>query len=198
MSQSSEIKSLVKLLPRRYRALGSAVIALVLLLVSILLARATAPDLVDTDISSLNSYKVVSVVDGDTFKLDYNGKTETVRMIGIDTPETVDPRKSVQCFGKQASDKLKSLLTGKTVYVESDPTQGERDKYGRLLLYVWVNKDDPNLSSQVFVNEYMIEEGFAHEYTYNTPYKYQAQFKQAETSAREGSKGLWGSCNTTT
>lgn len=136
-------------------------------------------------------YSVISVTDGDTIKVDINGKTETIRLIGIDTPETVDPRKPVQCFGVEASNKAKELLNGKKVKLEADSTQGERDKYDRLLRYVF-------MEDGTFYNKYMIAEGFAHEYTYDSnPYKYQAEFKEAEKQAREQNKGFWNSntCN---
>lgn len=135
-------------------------------------------------------YSVVSVVDGDTLKLNIDGTTQTVRLIGMDTPETVDPRKPVQCFGQEASNKAKELLTGRSVRIEKDASQGDLDKYGCLLVYVF--RDDG-----LFYNKYMIEQGFAHEYTYNTPYKYQAEFKAAEKSARENQTGLWSpnTCN---
>jgi micrococcal nuclease len=134
--------------------------------------------------------KIASVVDGDTIKVILNNKTETVRLIGIDTPETVDPRKPVQCFGKEASNKAKAVLTGKKVTLEADSTQGDRDKYSRLLRYVFL-EDGTNF------NKYMIAEGYAHEYTYSLPYKYQTEFKAAEKQAREQNKGLWSpdTCN---
>lgn len=83
-------------------------------------------------------HEVISVTDGDTLKINLNGNIETLRLIGIDTPETVDPRKPVQCFGQESSDKAKQLLSGKKVSLEADPTQGERDQYGRLLRYVFL------------------------------------------------------------
>lgn len=130
-------------------------------------------------------YLVVAVVDGDTLKVNIDGKEEALRLIGMDTPETVDPRKPVQCFAKEASSKAKETLTGKKVKLEVDPSQGERDKYDRLLRYLY-------LEDGTLYNQMMIEEGYAHEYTYNTPYKYQEVFKQAETRARESKKGFWG------
>jgi len=135
-------------------------------------------------------YSVSSVVDGDTLKVNINGTVETLRLIGLDTPETVDPRKPVQCFGKEASNKAKELLTGKKVRIEKDSTQGELDKYGRRLAYIY--REDG-----LFYNKYMIEQGYAHEYTYNTPYKYQAEFKAAQKSAQENLRGLWSpdTCN---
>lgn len=134
--------------------------------------------------------KVDYVVDGDTIKVLLNGKVETIRLIGIDTPEVVDPRKPVQCFGREASNKAKEILNNQTVYLESDPTQGERDKYQRLLRYVWLD-DNTNF------NKLMISEGYAHEYTYAVPYKYQGEFKQAEKEAEESNRGLWSpnTCN---
>jgi micrococcal nuclease len=135
-------------------------------------------------------YSVTEVVDGDTIKINMSGIVTTLRLIGLDTPETLDPRKPVQCFGKEASNKAKELLSGKKVRIEKDSTQGELDKYGRTLAYVY--REDG-----LFYNKYMIEQGYAHEYTYNTPYKYQADFKAAEKSARENQRGLWSpnTCN---
>ncbi|EKD86586.1 MAG: hypothetical protein ACD_37C00227G0004 [uncultured bacterium] len=126
------------------------------------------------------------MVDGDTIDVLIDNKTERLRLIGIDTPETVDPRKKVQCFGKEASNKSKEMLLGQFVVLESDETQGERDKYKRLLRYVFL-PDGTNF------NLYMIAEGYAHEYTYNDPYKYQFDFKEAQRLAIENEKGLWSS-----
>lgn len=131
-----------------------------------------------------DTYQVIKVVDGDTLVINKNGSSETVRLIGIDTPETVDPRKTVQCFGKEASDMTKSLLVGRQVRIETDPTQGERDKYDRLLAYVY--RDDG-----LFINKYLIENGYAHEYTYRLPYRYQADFKAAQKIAQTEHRGLW-------
>ena len=129
-------------------------------------------------------YSVTKVVDGDTITINLDGTSETIRLIGINTPETVDPRKPVECFGKQASDEAKTLLSGKKVRIEKDSTQGERDKYGRLLAYVF--RDDG-----LFFNEHMIQQGYAYEYTYNKPYKYQTQFKADQVLAKSQGKGLW-------
>lgn len=135
-------------------------------------------------------YAITSVVDGDTVKIDMDGTAETLRLIGMDTPETVDPRKPVQCFGSEASNKAKELLSGKKIRIEKDASQGERDKYGRLLAYV--HREDG-----LFYNKYMIEQGYAHEYTYNLPYKYQVEFKSAQKFAQENQRGLWSpvTCN---
>ena len=129
-------------------------------------------------------YEVVKVIDGDTVVLSVDGKNITVRLIGLDTPETSDPREPVQCFGKEASQKASEILSGKSVRLEMDPSQGELDKYGRTLAYIF-------LSDGRLFNKLMIEEGFGHEYTYNLPYKYQEAFKEAENRARNNKVGLW-------
>lgn len=143
-----------------------------------------------TSTTSTQLYSVVSVVDGDTVKISIDGKTETFRLIGIDTPETVDPRKPVQCFGVESSNKAKELLSGKKVRIETDASQGTYDKYNRLLAYIY--REDG-----LFYNKYMIEQGYAHEYTYNTPYKYQTEFKNAQKQAQDNKAGLWSTttCN---
>jgi micrococcal nuclease len=135
-------------------------------------------------LSQAEFYKVIKIVDGDTFDVSVSGRSERVRLIGVDTPELVDPRKPVQCFGREASNKTKEILTGKKVKLESDPTQGDKDKYGRLLRYVFL-EDGTNF------NKLLISEGFAHEYTYNLPYKYRDEFLAAEKFARENKLGLW-------
>ena len=134
------------------------------------------------------SYKVIRVIDGDTLVLQVGDSEERVRLIGIDTPETLDPRKPVQCFGKEASGRAKEMLEGKNVLIKSDATQMDRDKYGRLLRYVF-------LEDGTSFNKYMIENGFAHEYTYTVPYEYQTEFKNAEKVARSEKRGMWGECD---
>jgi micrococcal nuclease len=148
---------------------------------------AVATNTVSTDYTY---YTVSSVVDGDTVKINMDGKIETLRLIGLDTPETVDPRKVVQCFGKEASNKAKELLVGKKVRIETDPSQGSKDKYNRMLAYIY-------LENGLFYNKYMIEQGYAHEYTYNIPYKYQSEFKEAVKKAQDSKLGLWSpdTCN---
>jgi len=130
------------------------------------------------------TYRVVSVVDGDTVKLDMNGTTESIRIIGLDTPETVHPSKPVECMGIEASNKAKQLLTGQSVRFESDDTQDTRDRFGRLLGYLFLPNGD-NFA------EVMLRAGYGNEYTYDLPYKYQSAFKAAEQSARANGVGLW-------
>lgn len=129
-------------------------------------------------------YQVTKVIDGDTIDVSIDGKIERIRLIGIDTPETVDPRKTVQCFGKEATAAANKLLGGASVRLEADATQDNMDKYNRLLRYVYL-KDGKNF------NKYMIYEGYAHEYTYTTPYKFQLEFIAAEKDAENNNRGLW-------
>jgi len=129
-------------------------------------------------------FLVTNVVDGDTFDIDINGTIERVRAMGIDTPETKDPRKPVQCFGQEASNKAKEFLLNKKVVLEKDQTQA-KDKYGRLLPYIF-------LGDGTFFNKWMIENGYAYEYTYdNIAYKYQSEFKNAQKYAEDNKLGLW-------
>ncbi|MDA3840145.1 MAG: thermonuclease family protein [Patescibacteria group bacterium] len=136
------------------------------------------------ELKKLTSYKVIDVIDGDTIKVNIDNQIKTVRLIGIDTPETVHPEKPVECFGRESSQKLKELLSGAEVYLEKDKTQDNLDKYSRLLRYVYRNDN-------LFINKWMIENGYAYEFTYEIPYIYQNDFKEAETSAKNNKLGLW-------
>lgn len=131
-------------------------------------------------------YKVVRVIDGDTFDVKIGWKTATVRMLGIDTPETVDPRKDPQCFGKEASDETKTLLVGHSVQLKKNPNRELKDRYGRYLLYVY--------RDGLFVNEYLVANGFAREYTYGSPYVFRDDFRKKEDEAKHDKRGLWLLC----
>lgn len=135
-----------------------------------------------------STYKVTEVVDGDTLKASStdSNNTVSVRLIGIDAPETSHPSKPVQCFGRKASNKLTNLVESKTVHLKSDDSQANQDKYQRLLRYVY-------LQNETHINKKMIRQGYAYEYTYNTPYKYQEDFRKAEKRARNTNAGLWAS-----
>lgn len=125
---------------------------------------------------------IEKVTDGDTVHLT-NGKA--LRYIGIDTPETVDPRREVGCFGAEASNYNKLLTTGKTVYLEKDVS--DTDRYGRLLRYVY-------LQSGEMVNEMMVREGYAYASAYLPDIKYQPRLEELEKEARDNNRGLWGTC----
>ncbi len=147
-------------------------------------AASTPPPASPSPTPAPTLYPVVRVVDGDTIIIAKDGTNVTVRLIGLDTPEIVDPRKQVQCFGKEASDEAKKILAGQSVQIETDPSQDTYDKYGRLLAYIFL-PDGTNF------NEHMIAEGFGYEYTYHLPYRYQSAFKAAEVRARTNMLGLW-------
>ena len=153
-------------------------------------APPVASDAYPVEPTGLETAAVISVIDGDTIGVQLADQVVRVRMIGIDTPETKDPRTVVQCFGREASAEAERRLTGQTVALEADPTQDNFDKYGRLLRYAW-------LPDGKLYNLEMLIGGFAHEYTYNLPYRYQAAFKKAEHDARERGWGLWAqtTCN---
>lgn len=144
--------------------------------------RAASSIVIDEDAQ----YVVLQVKDGDTFTANVDGHEITVRMLGIDTPETVDPRKSVQCYGKEASDQTKKLLSKQKVRLKLNPNREEKDKYGRYLSYVYLG--------DVFVNESLLQDGYAREYTFGKPYQYQKEFREIESQAKEAKKGLWGVC----
>lgn len=135
-------------------------------------------------------YQVTSVVDGDTIKIDKDGKTETIRLIGVDAPETQATNTSTRCYGREASSRMQHYVQSKKVRIEADKSQGDRDTYGRLLRYVYV-EDGTNIAKA------MITDGAAKEYTYKKAYKNQKAFKSTQKKAKNTKKGLWAknTCN---
>lgn len=131
--------------------------------------------------------RVLRVVDGDTIELETKQK---VRYIGINTPETNDPRVGVECFGTEAKEKNKQLVEGKFVRLEKDIS--ETDRYGRLLRYIFLSKE--GTSEALFVNKHLVEEGYALSTSYPPDVKYQELFRAAQQKAQEQNKGLWGNC----
>jgi micrococcal nuclease len=127
---------------------------------------------------------VTRVVDGDTIVVTGNVH---VRLIGMDTPETVDPRKPVQCFGKAASARTKQLLPpGSAVNLVYDADR--YDRYGRTLAYVYRARDG------LFVNAALVREGFAVVYTFPPNVAHEADFVRLEREARTADRGLWSAC----
>nr|WP_279664292.1 thermonuclease family protein [Ectobacillus ponti] len=125
--------------------------------------------------------KVLRTVDGDTLKVSYQGKEETVRLILVDTPETVKPNTPVQPFGKEASDFTKAQLTGQTVELELDAQ--ERDQYGRLLAYVWYKGS--------LYNAQLLEKGYARVAVFPPNTKYVDQFRHIQKKAQDAQLGIW-------
>jgi len=147
---------------------------------------------------NLSPVKVAYVIDGDTYKVYYEGKKTSVRLIGIDTPESKrnkkayrdaershsDIEKIVQA-GKEATRFAKEYISpGQTIYLEFDVQK--IDRYGRLLAYVWLDQTKTRM-----MNEILVREGYATVYTFPPDVKYQERFLKAQREAREKGKGLW-------
>lgn len=135
-------------------------------------------------------YRVTSVIDGDTIQVDMNGVEEKIRFIGVDTPETKDPRKAVQCYGQAASAFTRNLIGANRVRLQADPENSNRDRYGRLLRYVY-------LPSGELVNAEIIKQGYGFAYVY-FPFSKLEEFKAYQKQAEDQKNGLWGECQTST
>ena len=130
---------------------------------------------------------VTHLVDGDTLDVRIDGRTERVRLIGVDTPESVAPNRPVQCYGAEASTYLETLVPeGTEVRLERDRVA--RDQYGRLLAYVHRVEDD------LLVNLAMVEQGYADAVTYGDNEALYPQLAAAEAEASAAGRGLWGVC----
>ncbi len=148
------------------------------------------------DFSSVNqpmvlnpgTYEVINVEDGDTLTVNMNGAEERVRFIGVDTPEVRDPRKPVQCFGRAASEFTRNLIGSSAVRLEADPENTNRDRYDRLLRYVY-------LPDSTFVNAEIVRQGYGFAYT-SFPFTRKQEFKELENQAMEQNLGLWAGCET--
>jgi micrococcal nuclease len=128
--------------------------------------------------------QVTRVIDGDTLVVDIEGEEMKVRLIGVNTPETVDPRRPVECFGAEASAQAHELLENQSIVLISDDTQGDVDKYDRLLRYVELNDGTD-------VGRELISQGYAYEYTYDDPYARQSDYRLAQQEAEQAGRGLW-------
>jgi micrococcal nuclease len=136
---------------------------------------------------NVTTARVLDVIDGDTIELRIGKRNETVRLIGIDTPETVHPTKPVECFGAEASTYLASLLPKDTqVRIQRDVEA--RDYYDRLLLYVY------RASDNLFVNQHMVETGHARAYPFEPNTAFARTFAAVSYAAQTAGMGLWGSC----
>jgi micrococcal nuclease len=132
---------------------------------------------------------VVRVVDGDTVVVDIDGHDETVRLIGIDTPETKKPNTPVECFGPEATAHLQDLLPAGTA-VRVEPDVEARDRYDRLLAYLH------RVADGRFVNLAMVADGFANQLTVPPNVAHEPSFRAAAREARDTDRGLWGACPT--
>ena len=132
-------------------------------------------------------FEVSRFVDGDTIVVDMQGKAEKVRFIGVDTPETHKPNTPVQCYGPAAAAHTKAVIGNNRVRLESDSLSTDRDRYDRLLRYVY-------LPDNTLVNENLIQNGYGFYYPY-FPFTKAEQFATAQQAAQASLKGLWGNCN---
>jgi micrococcal nuclease len=170
---------------RRKKVAGTLIGAVIVAILSLI--QFSPPEVKENIIASQpGMWYVAKAVDGDTLNVEMGSQKETVRLIGIDTPETHDPRKPVQCFGEAAAAHTKNLLEGKFVRLEPDPTNTDRDKYKRLLRYVY-------LPDGTLINQQLIADGYAFAYVI-FPYTKMDEFKTAQAEARAASRGLWGGC----
>jgi micrococcal nuclease len=133
---------------------------------------------------------VTNVVDGDTIDVEIEGVEYRLRYIGIDTPETVDPRRPVGCLGPEASAYNRQLVEGRTVGLEKDVS--ETDQFGRLLRYVWLPAEATPSGQAEMVNAVLVREGYAQASTYPPDVKHQDLFLQLQSEARLARRGLWG------
>jgi micrococcal nuclease len=155
------------------------------LLIIILLGLFTCPQ--RPPALSQDGYPVVRVVDGDTFICNIAGEDSRVRLIGVDTPESVHPNKEVEHFGVEASDFLKQLLKAENVllaYDQANIASNHKDRYGRILAYAY------RASDSLFINAEIIRQGYGHAYT-SYPFRYLEDFLKFERDARTQGLGLW-------
>ena len=130
---------------------------------------------------------VKEVIDGDTVKVSLGGRTVTVRLIGVNTPETKHPRKPVECWGPEASRHTHDILpSGTDVWLERDAET--LDRYGRMLAYL-------HTDAGLFVNLDLVSGGWAEPYPFPPNTTFRAEFARAAAAAREQSLGLWGACS---
>ncbi|HJQ08712.1 MAG TPA: thermonuclease family protein [Candidatus Saccharimonadales bacterium] len=134
-------------------------------------------------------YGIARFIDGDTIAVHMNGRQETVRMIGIDTPETHKPDTPVQCYGSAAAAFTKNLIGTQEVRLQADAKSQNRDRYDRLLRYVY-------LPDGRLVQKELISGGYGFAYT-QFPFTKSDEFVAAEGSAKQAGKGLWSNCTVT-
>jgi len=149
-------------------------------------APTPAPVLGSAPTGRTEAARVLRVIDGDTIEVDRGRGPESVRYIGVDTPETVDPRRPVEWMGKEASDANGALVDGRDVVLEFDVS--ETDQFGRLLRYVWVSDG----GDWLLVNLALVAAGFAQLTTYPPDVKYVDLYLEAQEEARTAERGLWG------
>ncbi len=150
-----------------------------------LTASVTILGAISQPVSAASFYRVISVVDGDTIKINYGGKTVSVRLIGIDAPETSSKNTTKKgCYAIQAKNYLTARLLGRYVALYGDSLSGDRDYYGRLLRYVYVGGEN--------INYTLVSNGYAREYKFwSNNYWYRIPHLFAQSRAKSNKRGLW-------
>lgn len=132
------------------------------------------------------SYFVDHFIDGNTIAVDMDGHTESIRLIGVETPETIKPKSSIQCFGPEAGDFVKRAIGARPVRLVADPISNNRDRYNRLVRYAY-------LENGTLLNEQLIEHGFGFA-NLEYPFVRHEEFLQTQNSAKYANVGLWAKC----
>jgi endonuclease YncB( thermonuclease family) len=136
--------------------------------------------------------RVTKVIDGDTITVEIGGRSTPVRLIGVDTPETVAPSQPIGCYGPRASDYTKRILTKRIVRLEIPRIGDSEDAYGRTLAYVYLDTNGDGKYEHLF-NEDLIELGLAR--TTDFSHAYRREFEGSREEAEARGAGLWGACS---
>ncbi len=167
-------------LPIRFRSLALAVLG------ALVLAGALWPVAGRPEPARRLEGTVLRLVDGDTIHVELGGRVEKVRYIGINTPELHHPRRGEEPGGREAREANRRLVEGRAVRLEPDVQQ--RDRYGRLLAYVWVRRED---GGEVMVNAELLRLGYAQVMTIPPNVRYTSTFLALQRQARDEHRGLW-------
>jgi micrococcal nuclease len=150
-------------------------------------SNSSSPTRSQTNAVKIANVEIVKVVDGDTVDIDLDGHTERVRLIGVNTPETKHPTKPIECFGTEASAYLTQLLPkGTTVRIERDVEA--RDRYGRMLLYLYLGSND------LFINLDLVARGYGTPLSIEPNTFHRNDFVRAAAQAEAANVGLWKAC----
>ncbi|HET9850748.1 MAG TPA: thermonuclease family protein [Candidatus Saccharimonadales bacterium] len=168
------------------KSLNLAIFILLLILIVITQSGWLASPARTVNQSQPGFYSISHFIDGDTIAVNMNGQIETIRMIGVDTPETHRPNTPVQCFGPEAASYTKSLIGDNRVRLQADPLDTNRDRYGRLLRYVY-------LPDGTMVEDKLISQGYGFAYL-DFPFSQKARFASEQSAAQVKRAGLWGKC----
>lgn len=175
---------------RRLRGLSSAVALLALLLSLALVLPASAVEPPERDFTDQVCYRVTRVIDGDTLELVMGGREVTVRLIGIDTPERAQRGRDAEPFSREATEVLRRLCGGTSVYLEYDPLCARKDRYGRTLAHLFRAPDG------LWINLEMVRSGMSAVYD-KYPFSYADLFRAGEAEAREAKLGRWSEITST-